>query len=338
MNIQLNENTEAFFKRCYRNIQTDTKNEFVGMHITKAQEKKTQKEMKEAGFAEFNGDPKEWPSLFLSADKWEESPYHSTVRLDLIKDAHFSFETIRTAGRELFNSDSVQKDPNRELNDWMKLRAMDRNFDAIYLCQDEEDWMVDAPSEAATNDIPASKARGKVVTFGLGIGYFIFMAMHNPEVKEITCVENSAEVIAMFDRFLYPQFPQDIPLHIIHGDAFDYFNKDFLQNFDYIYTDIWKSSNDGLKIIEKLLHQYVPPFSSSDFWIEDSCEEVMWTLIFLYFDCRAHNQKIEVNPHYEEEMKKICKYFDCKDETITDSEQIKFYMYDCETIRNILAL
>lgn len=319
-------------------IQSDWKAEFVGMHITKAQEKQIQKEMHEAGFHEFAGSEDTWPSLFLSSQEWKNSPYHAAVSLDLIKDDCFSFETVKTAGRELFNADAIIKDPNRELNDSMVLRAMDRNFDAIYLYQDDEDWMVDAPSEAATNDAPAAKAHGKVLTFGLGIGYFIFMAMRNPAVKEITVVESSAEVIAMFERFLYPQFPHDIPVHFIHGDAFDYFNEDFISLFDYVYTDIWKSSADGLAIMERLLHQYVPPYEKADFWIEDSCEEIMWTLIFLYFEAIAHNRKPEVNPLYEKEMQKICMYFDRIDEVIDDPSRIQFYMYDTDTIRHILAL
>lgn len=319
-------------------IQSDWKAEFVGMHITKAQEKQIQKEMHEAGFHEFAGSEETWPSLFLSSQEWKNSPYHATVSLDLIKDDNFSFETVKTAGRELFNADAIIKDPNRELNDSMILRAMDRNFDAIYLYQDDEDWMVDAPSEAATNNAPAARAHGKVLTFGLGIGYFIFMAMRNPAVKEITVVESSAEVIAMFERFLYPQFPHDIPVHFIHGDAFDYFNEDFISGFDYVYTDIWKSSADGLAIMERLLHQYVPPYEKADFWIEDSCEEIMWTLIFLYFEAIAHNRKPEVNPLYEKEMQKICMYFDRIDEVIDDPSRIQFYMYDTDTIRHILAL
>lgn len=319
-------------------IQSDWKAEFVGMHITKAQEKQIQKEMHEAGFHEFAGSEETWPSLFLSSQEWKNSPYHAAVSLDLIKDDSFSFETVKTAGRELFNADAIIKDPNRELNDSMVLRAMDRNFDAIYLYQDDEDWMIDAPSEAATNDAPAARAHGKVLTFGLGIGYFIFMAMRNPAVKEITVVESSAEVIAMFERFLYPQFPHDIPVHFIHGDAFDYFNEDFISGFDYVYTDIWKSSADGLAIMERLLHQYVPPYEKADFWIEDSCEEIMWTLIFLYFEAIAHNRKPEVNPLYEKEMQKICMYFDRIDEVIDDPSRIQFYMYDTDTIRHILAL
>lgn len=337
MKVKCTKEIQAFFNRCLFNIQSDYKSEFVGMHITKASEKQIRHEMSDAGFHEFQGDESLWPSLFLSSEQWQKSPYHANVSLDLIKDDHFRFETIRTAGRELFNADAIVKDPERELNDSMVLRAMDRSFDAIYLYQDEEDWMVDAPSEAATNDVPAAKAHGKVVTMGLGIGYFLYMAMLNPKVEEITVIENSGEVMAMFERFIYPQFPHNIPVHFIHGDAYEYFNEEFLRKFDYVYVDIWKSSDDGLKTIERLLHSYVPPVEKCDFWIEDSCEEVMWTLIFLYFEAIAHHRRPETTPMYEEEMKKICAYFDPMDHTVTDPEEIRFYMYDTETIRRILA-
>ena len=162
----------------------------------------------------------------------------------------------------------------------MKLRAMDHNFDALYLYQDNMDWMFDAPSEANTNDIPAQRAHGKVLTFGLGIGYFLYMAIQNPNVEEVTVIERSKEVIAMFRNFILPQFETTKPIHLIEGDAFDYFNQDYLSNFDYIYTDIWQSSQDGLPLITELLEQCYLPKEKADFWIEDSCLEVIWPLVF----------------------------------------------------------
>lgn len=338
MKIQLTSEIESFLDRCRYNVMNDDKNAFIGMHVTKSNERSIQMELQENGFAEFMCEESEWPSLFISKKEWEQSPYHANINLDLIRDSHFSYEKIKVAGRELFNVDCIQKDPDRELNDWMKLRAMDHSFEAIYLYQDEQDWMMDAPSEASTNDVVADKAHGKVVTFGLGIGYFVYMAMLNPAVEEITVVESSEEVIAMFKRFLLPQFPQEKPLHIIQGDAFDYFNEAFLSQFDYSYTDIWFSSEDGLQIMEKLLEQYVPVYEDSAFWIEDSCLEIMWTLIFMYFDALAHNADVQVNAQYEKEMNKIVHFFENIDETIDSAERLKFYMYDNKTIRSILSL
>ena len=95
--------------------------------------------------------------------------------------------------------------------------------------------MLDAPSEANTIDSYAKKATGAVLTYGLGIGYFIYMAMLNPNVESITVIENSMEVIQMFESYLLPQFPK-LPLTIIHGDAFNYHNEKYLDNFDYVFV------------------------------------------------------------------------------------------------------
>ena len=337
MKITLNDKINQFLNRCHANIANDTKNDFVGMHITKKNEKKVIKMLADAGIPEFQ-DSNNCPSLFLSVDEWENNPYHKNIHLDWIKDSHFTFERGKIAGFELFNSDVIQKDPNRELNDWMKLRAMDRNFDALYLYQDDMDWMFDAPSEANTNDIPAQRAYGKVLTFGLGIGYFLYMAIQNPNVKEVTVIERSKEVIAMFRNFILPQFETTKPIHLIEGDAFDYFNQDYLSNFDYIYTDIWQSSQDGLPLITELLEQCYLPKEKADFWIEDSCLEVIWTLIFLYFEALARNKELEVNPYYQSYIEKIAYYFKRIDETVSDVETLKTYMYDTNISRRILSI
>ena len=337
MKITLNDEINQFLNRCLANITDDSKNNFVGMHITKKNEKKVIKMLADAGIPEFQ-DMENYPSLFLSVDEWENNPYHKNIHLDWIKDSHFTFERGKIAGFELFNSDAIQKDPKRELNDWMKLRAMDRNFDALYLYQDDMDWMFDAPSEANTNDVPAQRARGKVLTFGLGIGYFLYMAIQNPNVEEVTVIELSKEVIAMFQNFILPQFESTKPIHLIESDAFDYFNEEYLSNFDYIYTDIWQSSQDGLPLITGLLEQCYLPKEKADFWIEDSCLEVFWTLIFLYFESLARNKELEVNPYYQTYIEKIAYYFEHIDETVSDVETLKTYMYDTNISRSILSI
>ncbi|MEE8808061.1 MAG: hypothetical protein SOI44_06555 [Lactimicrobium sp.] len=326
----------AFFDKCLHNIESDQKNQFLGAYVTPQTEKKVIRELKKAGFAEFQKEP--YPSLFLDTDAWEKTPYHQAISLSCIKDAHFRYEKEWVAGNELFNADCIQKDPERCLNDWMKLRAMDRDFQAVYLYQDDEDWMMDAPSEAFTNDPCAEKAQGKVLTLGLGIGYFLFMACRNPNVKEITVIEHSQPVIDMFNTYLLPQFPKHVPIHIIQSDAYKAWNKEYLDQFDYIYADIWQSSDDGLQAITKLLEQYEPPFDKTDFWIEDSCFEVMWTLSLLHFHELATKKKVQINPQLNTYMKKIQRYYAGINETVTDVKRLQFLMYDTRTIRHILAI
>ncbi len=336
MKIQHAKEIETFFQRCIHNIQTDQKNQFLNAYVTEENEKQVIRQLKKAGFAEWNKQPQ--PSLFLSADEWENSPYHKTIHLEHIQDEHFTFEKEMVYGNELFNADVIQKDPNRELNDYMKLRAMDRDFQTIYLLQDEEDWMMDVPSEAITNDPYAKKAHGNIVTFGLGIGYFTFMAMQNPNVTSITIVERSPQVISMFQKHILPQFPIQKPIHFVQEDAFSVWNETFLKQFDYIYCDIWQSNDDGLQCITKLLEQYNPPFEDTDFWIEDSCFEILWTLSLLYFKQVYEGKRMAVAPHAKSYFKKIETYYSKKEIEITSVDELKHLMYDTRTLREILAV
>lgn len=338
MKIASSKTIEEFFERVVHHLQNDCKAEFLGMHVTKAQERKVQKLLQEAGFSEFLGPKKEWPSLFLSTQEWENNPYHQHVHLDYVKDNHFSFQKEKTAGFELFNSDEIQKDPKRELNDWMKLRAMDARFETLYLYQDEEDWMMDAPSEYSTNVRPAQKAFGKVLTFGLGIGYFLWFALENPKVEEVTVVEKSEAVISMFQRFIFPQFQSTKKVTFIQGDAYEYFHKEFIESFDYCYCDIWKSSNDGLACISDLLERYPLSLDQGDFWIEESCFETMWTLQFWYFHSLYHGKSYVFEGELDRYYKKIQLYYSRIEHTITKVTEIQEAIYDRKRIREILAL
>lgn len=337
MQIKQNASIHDFFKRCQLNLLNEHKNDFLGLPISKKTELKIQRKMKNAGFQEFYGPKDTWPSLYISTTDFLKSPYHSNIKLDQINDDNFTYSKEQIIADELFNIDSIQLDEKRELNDWMKLRAIDQSYDSIILWRNDEVWMLDAPSEANTIDPCAKRATGDVLTYGLGIGYFIYMAMLNSNVKSITVIENSQDVIQMFENYLLPQFPK-LPLTIIHGDAFDYHNKEYLANFDYVFIDIYQSNRDGLLMIEKLLEQYNPPIDKIDFWIEDSCLEILPTLIFDYFyQLNYHKSNNQDNRSYKSLRKKIANYFHNLDVIIDDAEQIKYYMYDKQTLRAILA-
>lgn len=339
MKVTLNPEIELFFNRCMDNMMNENKNAFLGMIVTRENERKIQRKMKKAGFPEFQGPEEAWPTLFIRTSDYLKTPYHSHIRLDQIIDSEFRYSKETLPANELFSISSIHPDEHRELNDWMTLRALDKPYDAAFLWQGNEVWMLDAPSEANTNDPYAKKAKGKVLTFGLGIGYFIYMAMLNPQVKSITVIEHSPAVIAMFKKFILPQFPKRTPLTIIEGDAYDYFNKVHLETFDYVYVDIWQSNDDGFLVIEKLLEQYLPKSDKVDFWIESSCFEFLPALIFVYFRSLAHHKNSTHENHlYHRMLKKIKRYFESIDTTVSDIETLKHYMYDPETLRKITSI
>lgn len=328
----------AFLKRCEHNLQDERINSFLDRIVTPGNEHYLQKQLAKAGAQEFCTEESQWPSLFLSTKEWLTTPYHRNIHLDHIASSHFSYERETVEKGYLFNAYEVQPDKDRELKDWMKLRAMDEDYEALYLYQDGMDWMVDAPSECFTNDPIAAKAHGKVLTFGLGIGYFLYMAMRSPKVESITVVEQSADVIAMFREFLLPQFPKNIPLELICGDAYAYFNPEFLDGFDYVYTDIWQSETDGLFAMSRLLNGVSAPADKFDFWIEDSCVVALRTLIWMKYEELVFHKKMPVSRDYEILRNKVSRCFDAMNTLVDSVEDLKFFLYDRKTLRGILSM
>lgn len=339
MKIKRTPSLDQFFNRCIHNLQNESKNQFLGMPITKENEHKIQNALKKAGFNEFAGSKETWPSLYISSKDYQNSPYNKSIKLDSIQSTEFSYRTETIHPNELFSISSIQFDPKRELNDSMRLVALDESYQAAFLYQNDEVWMLDAPSEAETINPYAQKAFGNVLTYGLGIGYFPFMAMLNSKVKCITVIEKSKSVIEMFNQYIKPQFPNEIEFNIIEGDAFDWFNEDTLNRYDYIFVDIWQSNQDGLLIIEQLLEKYNPPLSKVDFWIETSCFEVLPTLIFLYFEALSRHKSFKTEEHnYQRIVRKIDNYFKEINLEIEDENQLKDYMYNSELHRKLLSI
>ncbi|MGL5978634.1 MAG: hypothetical protein ACRCZJ_06555 [Erysipelotrichaceae bacterium] len=338
MIIKKSNEMTAFMDRCNRHLQHDHNGAFLGRSVTAKNEKSVQAAMKKAGFPEFAGEPDTWPSLLLDTKAFQETPYQKNIRLDQIQSNGFRFVRETMQANTLFNADCLRPDPNRELQDWMVLRALDAPYEATVLLQDDEVWMLDVPSEANTIDPFAAKAQGDVLCFGLGIGYFIYMAALNPKVTSITVVEKSKEVIAMFQQDILPQFPAGLKLNIIEGDAFAYFNQATLSNYDYTFVDIWRSNDDGFEMIQALLEQYLPPFTTTDFWIEPNCMELLSGVVFLYFQNMYYQKKqTHPDPYINALLKKCVRYFDEIRGLVDDVTLIKDYMYHPEGLREILA-
>ena len=337
MRIDHNSEIASFLSRCRENLGNNSLNEYLDHKVTPGNETYLRKKLAKAGAAEFFGPEVSWPSLFLSSEDWMKTPYHSRIHLEKIEDEHFSYETMRVLPGRLFNLDEVQPDPKRELNDWMKLRAMDQAFETAVLYQDDDLWMIDAPSEALTNDPMAVAAHGNALTFGLGIGYFLYMASLNPKTECITAVEKSESVIRMFETCLLPQFDHPEKIRLIHGDAMDYWNEEFLSGFDTIYADIWQSGDDGLFWISRLLSQYHPDDEKTFFWIEESCLVALRTVVFLHFEELYYRCEREVSEDYRPLLEKTRAYFRRIDKSIDSVDALKHFLYDRTVLRAILG-
>lgn len=134
--------------------------------------------------------------------------------------------------------------------------------------QDGRPWMSLVPHEIMTMQEAIKKARGKVLTYGLGMGYFAFMASEKEGVESVTVLEKDPKVISFFKAHLLPLFPKKGKIALIEGDAFADWSEEKEGHYDYLFADIYHDAEDGLPLYIRL-KQREGLAKESAYWIEE---------------------------------------------------------------------
>ena len=138
--------------------------------------------------------------------------------------------------------------------------------------EDGREWMAIKPNEIETMKVPIEKANGKVVTFGLGMGYFAYMASLKENVSSVTIVERDKNVISLFKTHILPYFQNADKIKIVESDAFDYVkNQMSSEGFDYAFVDLWHDTSDGVDLYVKMKKlEHFSKNTKFEYWIEKS--------------------------------------------------------------------
>lgn len=185
------------------------------------------------------------PSLSaLSPALVEDDPYLRAIPARHIAEDGWEYTTERYAPYELFARDEAVRD--KSLREIPQIGFFPRAVSYPAVLQAGREWMTVTPNEIATMRAPIAAARGRVVTFGLGLGYFAFMAARRPEVTEVTVVERDPTVIRLFERHLLPHFPEGGKLRLICEDAFAFAQSEAIKAYDLVFSDIWHDPSDGI--------------------------------------------------------------------------------------------
>ncbi|MGI6220859.1 MAG: hypothetical protein ACOYIP_03135 [Coriobacteriales bacterium] len=132
-------------------------------------------------------------------------------------------------------------------------------------------WMSVTPQEINTVRPAVEAARGKVLTFGLGLGYFAFMAARKSEVESVTVVDLNSDIIEVFTNEILPQFGEFAgKVSVVHDDAFEFARRELPGGgFDMIYGDIWHDVGDGLDLYLAMKElEPLAPEARWEYWIE----------------------------------------------------------------------
>lgn len=323
----------AFCTLCEQHIYNDKKNAFLNRKISTSSERHIQSLMAKAGFHEFSEAPSLWPSLFLSTDEYKENLYYKHIPLCSSDHHHIEATTMTFESHRLFNLSSVIDDPHRSLNDSMILRALDKPLTTRVLLKNNEVWMMNVPSESKTIDPIAAKVKGRVLTLGLGIGYFIYMAMHNPRVTSIDVVELDLNVIDYFDTYIRPHFPQTIPITVHHGDAKTWI-KQHSHQYDHVFIDTYQNENDGCEWWLLGCESISLPYDCVHYWIESSLSQRMRIAMFAYL--RRHN-KNNYDHLTQVCIEKVSMYYRTHDCVLNNVNEVKSWLYNHDLYRTIAS-
>lgn len=208
----------------------------------------------------------------LDPKSFLENPYIKHIHAPDFPLGKWEYEINRYNPYESFVFDETQVDDKNNYSEKTQLGFFPKEVSYLNLLENNEVWMSITPHEINTMAKPISNAKGKVLMFGLGLGYFSYMVANKPDVKSVTIIEKSESAIKLFEKAILPQFEHKEKIRIIKDDAFGYAkNKMANEQYDYSFFDIYHSPEEGLEDYLKMKKlEILNNKTTYDYWIEES--------------------------------------------------------------------
>ena len=188
---------------------------------------------------------------------YEADAYFQAVKPAIGAKAGVDLVYERIEPMELFVADDFRQDAAGRI--LPQLGWFDRTFDFPAIREDGLVWMTVTPNEINTIQPAVRESRGKVLTFGLGLGYYAFHCLTKEDVESVTVVEKNPAVIEVFTQQLLPFFPRKDALRIVQADAFDYAENVMPgESFNTVFTDLWHDVADGIPLYQRMTALEVP--------------------------------------------------------------------------------
>lgn len=215
----------------------------------------------------------------LDPEPYRADPYLRTIRIPEKRNGTWSFTYKQYKPYETFVFDDFLTLPDGRVIP--QLGFFTEPFSYPCIMENGREWMLITPNEMNTMAGAIRNAHGQVLTYGLGMGYFAFMAGMREEVSSVTIVEHDARVIALFREELLCQFPCRDKIILCCDDAFRYAeHKAATVGYDYVFSDIWHDPSDGLEAYKRLKTlEFVLPDAQFAYWIEPTMRPYLLGLL-----------------------------------------------------------
>lgn len=281
-----------------------------------------------------------YDSLKYDLKMLTDNPYYRNIKLNNVHSETVWYEKATIQKRTLMSM-NFHKPMGKYLFHYHPIGYFETDVDLPVLKEDGRVWMSPAISEIESMRDGIEKGHGKCMTMGLGIGVLPYLWLLKDEVESVTIVEFNKDVIDLFDKYIRPQFETHKKLKIIHGNAFDYYNEYFLNQFDYVYVDFWESTEDGLEYYTKLMEKKIT-LPHVDFWIEDSMLYDLKYIVAPYLYTIYEGKGVfdflsSIDEDSRELAKKVNKYFRTRTDVIKTENELLNIIHGKDILREILA-
>ena len=206
----------------------------------------------------------------LDPAAFEDDPYYKEIRIPEGKCGKWEFRQMELQPCEAFVCNDFTVTKNGRLIPQLGYFLRSYRYPAVL--ENGREWMTLMPNETVTTLPAVEQAHGKVVTYGLGLGYFIYHTICKENVSSVTVVEKSPDVISLFKEHLLPQFPHRDKVRIVCDDAFAYAqNTAPGEKYDFAFADIWHDVGDGKELYLRFKElESISPGTQYAYWLENS--------------------------------------------------------------------
>ncbi len=209
----------------------------------------------------------------LEVKDYIRNPYYENIPFNNKKIDSWQIKKGKYKPYELFVFDDFKYE-----NDLVIPQVGYFNEPFYYLAVYDNDrlWMSITPNEINTMKEPIDNAKGNVLTFGLGLGYFAYMCALKEDVKSVTIIEKDERVIKLFKDNILPYFANIEKINIIKEDAYVYLSKMNDDMYDYVFVDIYHDAGDGKEVYLKM-NQYRNRFKKTifEYWIYNTIKHYL---------------------------------------------------------------
>lgn len=206
----------------------------------------------------------------LKPNEYKENEYYKNIINPKIKQDNVEFKYEYYKPYEGFVFNDIEKDLEGRM--YPQVGFFEEHFKYPAILENGRIWMTVTPNEIETMKSPIEKAHGKVLTLGLGLGYYQYMISNKTNVDKIYIIDKNETIINLFKKYILPQFQNKDKIKIIHADAFEFLKNDMSKyNFNFVFSDLWHDVSDGVDMyLDIKNYEKLYPNIDFEYWIEKS--------------------------------------------------------------------